>query len=160
MIGRPLRARERSVSASLVAFESRRPVLGGALLAFAVLGKLSPGLLVVVLLVQRRHREVARTTVVCAEFLLLALLSCGTAPFIAFATYELPPLVSGEALPFLAGPESVVINLSLFGLPFELAALVLDVGAKPGRPARASAGGGSSRRRVGARCGVTLQIER
>lgn len=113
---------------ALVAFESKRPAVGGALLAFAVLAKLSPGLLVVVLIVQRRHREVAWTAVFCAGFLLLALAWFGTAPFIAFVSYELPRLASGEALAFLAGPESVVINLSPFGLPFKLAALGLDLG--------------------------------
>jgi hypothetical protein len=108
---------------SLVAFESRRPAIGGALLAFAVLTKLSPALLVLVLLVQRRHREVAWTLAFGAGFLLLALAGFGTPPFLAFVSYELPRLGSGEALAFLAGPDTVSINLAPFGLPFKLAAL-------------------------------------
>jgi hypothetical protein len=113
---------------SLVAFESKRPALGGALLAFAVLAKLSPGVLVLVLVVQRRHREVAWTLAFGAGYLLLTLAWFGPAPFAAFLSYELPRLGSGEALAFLAGPESVAINLAPFGLPFKLAALGLDLG--------------------------------
>lgn len=113
---------------ALVAFQSKRPALGGALLAFAVLAKLSPGVLVLVLVVQRRHREVAWTLAFGAAYLLLALAWFGTAPFAAFVSYELPRLASGEALAFLAGPESVAINLAPFGLPFKLAALGLDLG--------------------------------
>ena len=113
---------------ALVAFEKKRPAVGGALLAFAVVSKLSPGLLVIWLLAQRRFREVAWTAAWTAGFSVAALAAFGPAPFAAFVTYELPRLDSGEALRFLAGPESVPINLAPFGLPFKLAALGVDVG--------------------------------
>lgn len=108
---------------ALVAFERGRPALGGALLAFAVLSKAPPGLLVVVPLVRRRFREVLWTTGWAAGFTALGLLVFGADPFIQFVQYELPRLSSGEALAFLDGPESVAINLAPFGVPFKLAAL-------------------------------------
>lgn len=113
---------------ALVAFETRRPALGGALLAFAVVSKISPGLLVVVLLLQRRFREVLWTAGWGLGFALLGLAVFGAAPYEAFLSYELPRLSSGEALSFLAWPESVAINLAPFGIPFRLAAVGVDTG--------------------------------
>ena len=117
-----------AVMMALVAFETRRPAVGGALLAFATLSKISPGLLIVLLLLQRRFREVAWTAVFGLAFTLLGLAVFGTAPYHAFLTYELPGLSSGEAMTFLAWPESVAINLAPFGLPFRLAQLGLNLG--------------------------------
>ncbi len=113
---------------ALVAFESRRPALGGALLAFAVVAKISPGLLLLVLLLRGRIREVLWTAGFMLVFVVLALLVFGDGPFIAFVSYELPRLSSGEALTFLAGPESIPINLAPFGIPFKLAFLGVPVG--------------------------------
>ena len=113
---------------ALVAFETRRPALGGALLAFAVVSKISPGLVLVLLLLQRRFREVIWTGIWGLGYALAGLVVFGIAPYRAFLSYELPRLSSGEAMTFLAWPESVIINLAPFGLPFRLAALGLDVG--------------------------------
>jgi alpha-1,2-mannosyltransferase len=112
---------------ALVAFETRRHALGGALLAFAILSKISPGLLLLVLLVRGRFREVAWTAGFGLAFVLAGILTFGLAPFIDFVSYELPRLSSGEALTFLADPESVQINLAPFGVPFKLAALGIRV---------------------------------
>ncbi len=120
---------------ALVAFERRQPALGGALLAFAVLSKVSPGILGLVLLVQGRFRDALWTAAFGVGFAGLALLVFGPAPFVQFVTYQLPRLGSGEALSFLADLESVVINLSPFGLPFKLDALGVDV-ADPWSAAR------------------------
>lgn len=107
----------------MVAFESERPALGGALLAFSILAKISPGLLVVMLLVRRRFREVLWTAAFGLGFALLALAVFGSEPFEAFIRYQMPRLSSGEALSFLAREDSVSINLAPFGIPFKLAAL-------------------------------------
>lgn len=120
---------------ALVAFERRRPALGGALLAFAVISKISPGLLVVVLLIQRRFREVLWTAAWGLVFGLLGLAVFGVDPFVAFVAYELPRLSSGEALGFLTLPESVQINFAPFGVPFRLAAAGVDI-ADPWAAAR------------------------
>lgn len=106
---------------ALVAFETRRPALGGALLAFAVVSKLSPALLLIPLLLRGRLREVAWTAAFGAAFVVVGLATFGPALFLAFVSYQLPRLSSGEALTFLAGPDTVPMNLSPFGIPFKLA---------------------------------------
>lgn len=120
---------------AMVAFESKRPALGGAMLAFAIASKISPGLLVIVLLVQRRYREVLWTAGFGLGFVLLALLVFGPAPFQAFLTYQLPMLSSGKALGFLAEGGNVAVNLGPFGLPFKLAFLGVPI-ADPWRAAK------------------------
>lgn len=122
---------------ALVAFETKHPAIGGALLAFAILSKLSPGLLVLVLLARRRLCEVIWTAVCGVGFSAIGLLVFGVAPFEAFLSYELPRLASGEALTFLADRESVPVNLAPFGVPLELALLGMYVG-DPGRLPRSS----------------------
>lgn len=113
---------------AMVAFEAKRPALGGAMLAFAIASKISPGLLVLVLLVQRRYREVLWTAGFGLVFVLLSLLLFGAAPFEAFITYQLPMLSSGKALGFLAEGGNRAVNLAPFGIPFKLAFLGLSVG--------------------------------
>ncbi|KIG15116.1 hypothetical protein DB30_06024 [Enhygromyxa salina] len=109
---------------AMVAFERGQPALGGALLAFAVLAKISPGLLGVMLLVQRRWREALWTAGFGLAWTLLALLAFGPAPFRAFVHYQLPRLSSGAALEFFAeSVQEVASNLAPFGLPFKLEAL-------------------------------------
>jgi hypothetical protein len=108
----------------MIAFERRRPALGGALLSFAILAKISPGLLGVVLLVQKRWREALWTAGFGLGWSALALLAFGPAPFEAFLRYELPRLSSGEALAFFtASVTDVAVNMAPFGLPFKLEAL-------------------------------------
>jgi hypothetical protein len=113
---------------AMVAFESDRPALGGAMLAFAIASKISPGLLVVVLLFQRRYREIVWTAGFGLAFVLLSLIVVGTAPFEAFLVYQLPLLSSGKALSFLARSDSVPFNVAPFGIPFKLAFLGINVG--------------------------------
>ncbi|HNC98951.1 MAG TPA: glycosyltransferase family 87 protein, partial [Myxococcota bacterium] len=67
-----------SAMLALVAFERRRPALGGLLLAFAIISKISPGLLLLVLLVQRRFREVGWTLLGCLLFTLVGVGAFGT----------------------------------------------------------------------------------
>ena len=117
-----------AVMLALVAFETRRPAAGGALLAFAILSKVSPGLLVVLLLFQRRFREVAWTAAWGLVFVLLSVAVFGVAPIEAFLRYELPRLSSGEAMTFLAWPESVAINVGPFGVPFKLELIGIELG--------------------------------
>lgn len=108
---------------AMVAFGAKRPVLGGALLAFAILSKISPGLLVLLLLVQRRFREALWTGAFCVGFALLGAAVFGVAPYHAFVSYQLPRLGSGAALSFMTGEESLPMNMSPFGVPFKLASL-------------------------------------
>lgn len=116
-----------AVMVAFVAFERGRSVWGGALLAAAIVSKISPGLLGVVLLVRRRWRDAAWTTAFSAVFAGIGWLVLGPGPFVAFVRDELPALASGEALSFLTGAETVPINLSPFGLPWKLQAMGLGV---------------------------------
>ncbi len=113
---------------AMVAFESDRPALGGAMLAFAIASKISPGLLVVVLLFQRRFREVLWTAGFGLAFVLLGLVVFGTASFEAFLVYQMPQLSSGKALSFLAREDSIPLNMGPFGIPFKLDFLGIKIG--------------------------------
>lgn len=112
----------------MIALERGRVVLGAALVAFAILAKISPGLLGLVLLMQRRWRDALWTAGAGLVWTLLALLVFGLAPFTAFVRYELPRLSSGEALAFFTkSVGDVASNTAPFGVPFKLQALGLEL---------------------------------
>ncbi len=121
---------------AMVAFDSERPRTGGALLAFAALSKLSPAVLGLVLLAQRRWRHAAYTAGFGALFVALSALATGTDPLVSFVRYALPRIRSGEAFAFLDDDLfSVFTNLSPFGVPFKLQLLGVHV-ADPWSAAR------------------------
>ncbi len=114
---------------AMVAFHSGRGATGGALLAFTILSKISPGVLGVVLLAQRRWRGAAWSAGFGLIFLALSALTLGVNPIESFVTFMLPRLGSGEVFAFMDDdPFSVVTNMSPFGLPFKLQLMGLDVG--------------------------------
>ncbi len=114
---------------AMVAFQRERAALGGALLAFAILSKISPGVLGVLLLAQRRFRAAAWTAGFGVLLLILSVLVFGKNPLWSFLTYTLPRLSSGEALAFLDDtPFSIITNMAPFGLPFKLRLAGLEVG--------------------------------
>lgn len=113
---------------AMVAFDRERPVVGGALLALVTLSKISPGLLGIILLMQRRWRGVLWTVVWGVGLVFATVLVFGMAPVKAFLSYELPRLSSGEALSFLAWPGEVTMNLAPFSIPFKIQLLGFDVG--------------------------------
>ncbi len=107
-----------------VALQRRRDGLAGALLAAATLAKIFPGLLVVVLVLQRRWRAVAFTCLAGAALCALSVVLLGTHVWRDFIFYHLPKVQSGEALRFLASStREVEYNLAPFGIPFKLRAL-------------------------------------
>lgn len=113
----------------MVAFDRDRPRLGAALLAFAILSKISPGILGVLLLAQRRWREALWTAAFGLFYLVVSLLLFGTDPLVSFLTYTLPRLRSGETFAFFAEDLfSIFTNSGPFGLPFKLQLLGVDVG--------------------------------
>ncbi len=110
------------IAASLLALllcERGRPAAGGALLAFATVSKLFPGLLVVYLLARRDGRALAWTSAFGLGFVLLSLFDLGWAPYEAFL-YHLPGLLGGEAFPAFRNPAATAINLSIPGLAWKL----------------------------------------
>jgi hypothetical protein len=104
---------------AMLLFERRRWAAGGALLAFATLSKLYPGMLVVYLLARREWRAAAWTTALGAVLLALSVLDVGWAPYKAFLQH-LPGLVGGEAFPAFRIPAAIAINESVPGLVFKL----------------------------------------
>lgn len=113
---------------AMVAFDRGRPAIGGALLAFAILSKISPGVLGLILLVQRRWRAAAFAAGFGLLFLALSLLTIGAGPLGSFLTYALPRIGSGQAFAFLDDtPFNILTNMSPFGLPFKLQLLGLHV---------------------------------
>lgn len=112
----------------MVALDHRRPAAGGALLAAAILSKVSPGLLGVVLLVQRRARDAVFVAGLGALLLGLSALAFGLNPLLAFLRTALPNLSSGAAFPHIATPDGIATNMSPFGFAFKLGVLGFDVG--------------------------------
>jgi hypothetical protein len=107
--------------AAMVAFEAGRRSTGGLMLAAAVLAKLFPVVLVVLLAVNRRFRDLTWTLAWIAAITLVTLAVFGPAPFVAFVDYHLPRLGSGEAFAFdEVWPEIadlvVADNQGVFGL--------------------------------------------
>ena len=104
---------------AMVAFERRRWAFGGALLAYATVSKLFPGMLILYLLVQRRWRALAWTAAFGAILTLLPLVVLGVRGYAAFLEH-LPGLVGGEAFPAFRNPASTAVNYSVPGLVFKL----------------------------------------
>lgn len=116
---------------AMLAFERGRRVLGGSLLALAIVSKIFPGLLLVALASRRRWREVAWTGAAGVALTVAALAVVGTAPFTAFFEYQAPRLGNSLAFGFdLAWPElhellvadnqgvrGVVLKLGALGVP-------------------------------------------
>jgi hypothetical protein len=109
----------------MLAFERGRHALGGLLLAYAIVGKMFPGLLLVYLAVRREWRALAWTTAWALALTLATVVDIGWAPFTAFLDH-MPKLLSGEAFPMLRmqGPPDVsqsvpglVLKLPRFGGP-------------------------------------------
>ena len=109
---------------AMLAFERRRHVLGGALLAALALSKVFPGIFVLLLVFQRRWRAVAWTAGFGVLFLAASYLILGPAPFQALLAYHLPRMASGAALETqFAHPDTFAANLSVYGLVQKLASL-------------------------------------
>jgi alpha-1,2-mannosyltransferase len=111
---------------AMLLFERRRFAAGGALLAFAAVSKLFPGLLLVYLIVRRQFRAVAWTAAMGTLLVVLSLAIVGARQYVAFADH-LPGLLGGEAFPAFRNPSAIAINFSIPGLVFKLK--VLGLGA-------------------------------
>ena len=104
---------------AMVLFAQRRYAAGGALLAFATVSKLFPGLLLVYLLIQRKSRALAWTVGLCIALIAISLVDTGWAPYKAFLDH-LPRLLGGEAFPAFRRPWAVAQNFSVPGMALKL----------------------------------------
>src|SRR5262245_21365476 len=110
------------VAASMLAmllFERRRWASGGALLAFATVSKLYPGLLVIYLLARRQWRAAVWTGAWGLAFVVLTFVDIGPGVYRAFLDH-LPGILGGEAFPAFRNPAAKAINFSVPGLVFKL----------------------------------------
>jgi hypothetical protein len=110
------------IAASMIAmvlFERHRHAAGGLVLAYAIVSKLYPGLLILYLLLRRDWRPVVWTAAFVVVFVLVAIVDFGIGPYVAFATH-LPKLLSGEAFPAFRNPAAIAVNESIPGLVFKL----------------------------------------
>ena len=104
---------------AMVLLAQRRYAAGGALLAFATVSKLFPGLLLVYLLVRREWRALAWTCGVMAALVVISLLDTGWTPYNAFLDH-LPRLLGGEAFPAFRNPGAIAKNYSVPGMALKL----------------------------------------
>lgn len=112
--------------AALPAFQKRWHGLGGALLGFAIVSKLFPGLLLVFLLLQRRWRAVFWTGGWMIVYCAITLVLFGPLPFEAFLTYQMPRLADGEAFSFATTYLAPLVkNCSMLGVAYKLEKLGL-----------------------------------
>lgn len=113
---------------SVVAFESRRPILGGALLALVAVAKIFPGILVVHLVARRQWRSAAWTTAFAVLYVTTAFVAFGPDPFRAFVA-EAPAIANGQSFTMLEMPAVATINHGISGIPLKLGLLFGGSGA-------------------------------
>jgi glycosyl transferase family 87 len=100
----------------MAAITWRRNVAGSVLLAFAMLGKLFPGVLVATLVARRRWRALVLTAASALVLVMLALLVFGRKPFDDFVSYQIPAIASGAAFSFNDQPQWIPTNYGVYGL--------------------------------------------
>jgi alpha-1,2-mannosyltransferase len=100
---------------AFVLIATGRELTGASLLAYATVGKIVPGVLILFLLTARRWRAVIYTA---AFSLLLGAITVGAfgwKPIGDFIWYEMPKLASGEAFPQTERISTSLQNLSVYG---------------------------------------------
>lgn len=118
---------------AMLAFERGRNVLGGALLGYAVVSKIFPGVLLVHLLARRRWSAAGSVVAWAAAYTGLTYAVFGGAPFEAFVSYQLPRLVDASAFGFAwEHARALTINSSVAGAAHRLG--VLGVISDPALP--------------------------
>jgi hypothetical protein len=110
--------------AGMLAFETRRIGLGGALLGAAVITKLYPGVLLLLLVFQRRWRELGMTLIWMVGFGVLGLALLGPAPYQAFFSHQLPGILDGSFFDFSDADPATRDNMT---------AIIVSVSTLPGR---------------------------
>ena len=122
---------------AMLLFERRRPAAGGLLLAYAIVSKLYPGVLVLYLLLRRDWRALGWTAAIGTALVLVTVVDVGWTPMAAFADH-LPKILSGEAFPGLRAAPAIAVNESVPGIVFKLG--LFGVPGRDSPPPRSSAG--------------------
>ena len=98
---------------------------GGGLLAYAALGKIFPGLLVVPLITGRQWRPVAWVIGLGVAILAVTVTTQGLQPMRDFVSTSLPELSTGAAFPQTESPRTSRVNWSVYGQTVRLRELGL-----------------------------------
>ncbi len=109
---------------------SQREKRGAALLAYCVVGKIFPGVLIAWLAGARRWRALVLVTLAAAIMTGAAIMLFGWGPMHDFVTYEIPRISNGEAFPQSEG-RAVAANYSVYGLTVRLRNLGLTAVQAP-----------------------------
>lgn len=104
---------------AMVLFARGRDAAGGALLGYASVAKIYPGMLVLYLILRRQWRAVAWTSAFALLCVLLSVADTGIAPIRAFVA-NLPGILGGEAFAAFRKPTATAINVSIPGIVFKL----------------------------------------
>jgi hypothetical protein len=105
-------------SLAMIAFvliATRRELTGAALLAYATVGKIVPGVLILFLLTARRWRAAILTAAFSLLLCAITVALFGWKPVGDFIWYEMPKLASGEAFPQTERISTSLQNLSVYG---------------------------------------------
>ena len=116
---------------ALVLLVSGSPIVGGASLAYAALGKIFPGVLAVPLLAGRQWRAVAWLASMGMALLVLTVVTQGTQPMRAFASTALPEISDASAFPQTESPQQSQVNWSVYGQTVRLRQLGISWLTKP-----------------------------
>lgn len=110
--------------AAMLAFEKGRHATGGALLAWAIVSKVFPGLLLLFLIFRKQWKNVGWTLGVSLGLTLLSWAWFGSAPLVSFIDYVVPRLASGEAFSFVTDAYGIASNFSVPGTIWKLKWLI------------------------------------
>jgi hypothetical protein len=105
-------------SLAIIAFvlvATRRELTGAAILAYAAIGKIVPGIVVLFLLSARRWRAAIYTAAFSLLLCAITVAVFGWKPIDDFIYYEMPKIASGEAFPQTERVNTPLANLSVFG---------------------------------------------
>jgi alpha-1,2-mannosyltransferase len=105
-------------SLAIIAFvlvATKRELTGAAILAYAAIGKIVPGILVLFLLTARRWRAVIYTAAFSLLLFAITVAVFGSRPINDFIGYEMPKIASGEAFPQTERVTTPLANLSVYG---------------------------------------------
>jgi hypothetical protein len=105
-------------SLAIIAFvlvSTGRELSGAAILAYAAIGKIVPGVLVLFLLAARRWRAVAYTAAFSLLLCAITIGWFGWKPMADFIGYEMPKIASGAAFPQTERVATPLVNLSVYG---------------------------------------------
>jgi alpha-1,2-mannosyltransferase len=105
---------------AMIAFDRGHAARGGFALGFPAVSKVYPGVLGVLLLVDRRWSAVAWTLAWGLAFTAAAWFMVGSVPFWDFFRYQLPRVASAQAFPWIENSDAAAINYGVHGLVIKL----------------------------------------